>query len=31
MSVGFPDALDEHLLHGDKVGLCRQDAPAGGG
>lgn len=31
MSVGFPDAMDEHLAHGDKVGLCRQDAPAGGG
>jgi len=29
-SVGFPDAMDEHLAHGDKVGLCRQDAPAGG-
>lgn len=30
MSVGFPDAMDEHLAHGDKVGLCRQDLPGGG-
>jgi hypothetical protein len=25
--VGFPDAMDAHLRHGDKIGLCRGDAP----
>ena len=26
-SVAFPDAMDDHLEHGDKVGLCKADAP----
>jgi len=27
LRVGFPDAMDAHLRHGDKIGLCRGDAP----
>src|SRR5262249_17468137 len=27
MRVGFPDAMDLHLKHGDAIGLCPQDAP----
>jgi uncharacterized membrane protein len=25
--VGFPDAMDAHLKHGDAIGLCAGDAP----
>jgi hypothetical protein len=27
LRVGFPDAMDAHLRHGDKIGLCKNDAP----
>jgi hypothetical protein len=27
LRVGFPDAMDVHLAHGDTVGLCPGDAP----
>ncbi len=27
LRVGFPDAMDQHLSHGDAVGLCPGDAP----
>ena len=27
LRVGFPDAMDTHLGHGDRVGLCPGDAP----
>jgi uncharacterized membrane protein len=27
LKVGFPDAMDAHLRHGDAIGLCLGDAP----
>jgi hypothetical protein len=27
LRVGFPDRMDEHLAHGDELGLCAGDAP----
>lgn len=27
LRVGFPDAMDAHLKHGDTIGLCSGDAP----
>jgi len=27
IKVGFPDAMDAHLKHGDAIGLCPGDAP----
>jgi hypothetical protein len=27
LRVGFPDAMDAHLRHGDKIGLCPGDRP----
>jgi hypothetical protein len=27
LRVGFPDAMDAHLKHGDAIGLCSGDAP----
>jgi hypothetical protein len=27
LRVGFPDAMDAHLRHGDAIGLCPGDAP----
>lgn len=27
LRVGFPDAMDVHLSHGDRIGLCPGDAP----
>jgi uncharacterized membrane protein len=27
LRVGFPDAMDAHLKHGDAIGLCPGDAP----
>ncbi|HET9445762.1 MAG TPA: hypothetical protein VFO35_05855 [Steroidobacteraceae bacterium] len=27
LRVGFPDAMDKHLEHGDTIGLCFGDAP----
>ena len=27
LRVGFPDAMDAHLAHGDVLGLCPGDAP----
>ena len=27
LSVAFPEAMDTHLAHGDRIGLCKTEAP----